>query len=149
MAEQAVEAYLADPSGPTASLVAIENSTGEVRAMVGGRSYARTPFNLAINGQRQPGSAFKAFDLAAALRAGISPYSVWTSKRKIFVVPSPRGPERFVVRKDFRSDSTTTCVASRRSSTLALPVMVANCETVLLFNISKSLTNVNVHCSKT
>jgi penicillin-binding protein 1A len=100
VAEQAVEAYLADPSGPTASLVAIENSTGEVRAMVGGRSYARTPFNLAINGQRQPGSAFKAFDLAAALQAGISPYSVWTSKRKIFVVPSPRGPERFAVRND-------------------------------------------------
>src|SRR5439155_9463788 len=91
---------LADPSGPSASLVAIENSTGEVRAMVGGRSYARTPFNLAINGKRLALSAFKAFDLAGALQAGISPYSVWTSKRKIFVVPSPRGPERFVVRND-------------------------------------------------
>jgi penicillin-binding protein 1A len=99
-AEQAVETYLAYPGGPTASLVAIENSTGEVRAMVGGRSYARSPFNLAINGQRQPGSAFKAFDLAAALQDGVSPYSVWTSKPKVFVVPSPRGPERFVVRND-------------------------------------------------
>src|SRR5947208_8043157 len=68
--------------------------------MVGGRSYARSPFNLAINGQRQPGSAFKAFDLAAALQDGVSPYSVWTSKRKVFVVASPRGPERFVVRND-------------------------------------------------
>ena len=46
-AEHAVDAYLAYPGGPTASLVAIENSTGEVRAMVGGRNYNESPFNLA------------------------------------------------------------------------------------------------------
>ncbi|HUH82098.1 MAG TPA: transglycosylase domain-containing protein [Solirubrobacteraceae bacterium] len=98
-AEAAVNSYFGE-EGPTASLVAIENSTGEVRAMVGGRNYARYPFNLATDGERQPGSAFKAFDLAAALEAGISPYSVWTSKQKVFVVHSPRGPERFVVHND-------------------------------------------------
>ncbi len=69
VAEHAVNSYLENPSGPTASLVAIENSTGEVRAMVGGRDYSTTPFNLATNGERQPGSSFKAFDLAAALEA--------------------------------------------------------------------------------
>jgi penicillin-binding protein 1A len=99
-AEQAVDAYLAYPAGPTASLVAIENSTGEVRAMVGGRDYAKSPFNLAINGQRQPGSSFKAFDLAAALKAGISPDSTWTSKQKTFYVPNSRGQEKFVVHND-------------------------------------------------
>ena len=99
-AEGAIEAYLADPSGPGASLVVIENATGEVRAMVGGRSYARSPFNLATYGERQPGSSFKAFDLAAALEAGISPESTWPSERKVFVVPSPRGPEKFVVHND-------------------------------------------------
>ncbi len=52
--------------------------------MVGGRSYAETPFNIATEGERQPGSSFKAFDLAAALEEGISPDSVWTSKEKIF-----------------------------------------------------------------
>jgi penicillin-binding protein 1A len=98
--EQAINNYLADPSGPSASLVAIENSTGEVRAMVGGRNYALSPFNLATNGERQPGSAFKAFDLAAALEQGISPESTWTSKQKLFLVPSPRGPEKFVVHND-------------------------------------------------
>jgi penicillin-binding protein 1A len=99
-AEQAVSAYLADPSGPTASLVAIENSTGEVRAMVGGRSYAESPFNLATNGERQPGSSFKAFDLAAALEDGISPESTWASRQKVFIVPSTRGQEKFVVHND-------------------------------------------------
>jgi penicillin-binding protein 1A len=96
-AESAVNNYLADPSGPGASLVAIENSTGEVRAMVGGRSYTKSPFNLATRGERQPGSAFKAFDLAAALEDGISPESTWTSKPKLFIVHTPRGPEKFVV----------------------------------------------------
>ena len=98
-AEAAVNSYFGE-EGPTASLVAIENSTGEVRAMVGGRNYDRYPFNLATDGERQPGSAFKAFDLAAALEHGISPYSVWTSKQKVFVVHTPNGPERFVVHND-------------------------------------------------
>ena len=99
-AEQAVSGYLANPEGPTASLVAIENSTGEVRAMVGGRSYDESPFNLATEGERQPGSSFKAFDLAAALEDGISPDSTWTSKQKEFIVPSAHGKERFVVHND-------------------------------------------------
>jgi penicillin-binding protein 1A len=99
-AEQAVNNYLAYSGGPTASLVAIENSTGEVRAMVGGRDYNETPFNLATEGERQPGSSFKAFDLAAALQDGISPDSVWTSKQKTFIVPHTGGQEKFVVHND-------------------------------------------------
>jgi penicillin-binding protein 1A len=99
-AEQAIDGYLAYSGGPTASLVAIENSTGEVRAMVGGRSYNESPFNLATEGERQPGSSFKAFDLAAALQYGISPDSVWTSKQKVLLVPNTHGREKFVVHND-------------------------------------------------
>jgi penicillin-binding protein 1A len=99
-AEQAVNNYLAYSGGPTASVVAIENSTGEVRAMVGGRSYDESPFNLATNGERQPGSSFKAFDLAAALEDGISPESEWASKQKTFIVPNTHGTEKFVVHND-------------------------------------------------
>jgi penicillin-binding protein 1A len=99
-AEQAVRGYLPGPAGPTAALVAIENSTGEVRAMVGGRSYNQSPFNLATEGERQPGSSFKAFDLAAALQDGISPDSSWSSRVKIFTVPNTGGKEKFVVHND-------------------------------------------------
>src|SRR5271170_2596151 len=99
-AEQAVNNYLAYTEGPTASLVVIENSTGEVRAMVGGRNYDESPFNLATEGERQPGSSFKAFDLAAALEDGISPYSEWASKEKEFIVPNTDGHEKFVVHND-------------------------------------------------
>ncbi len=97
-AERAVAGYLPGPEGPTAALVAIENSTGKVRAMVGGRDYDESPFNLATEGERQPGSSFKAFDLAAALEDGISPDSVWTSKEKTFKIP--RSSEVFVVHND-------------------------------------------------
>jgi penicillin-binding protein 1A len=99
-AEQAVNAYLPNPSGPGSALVVIENSTGEVRAMVGGRAYNESPFNLATEGERQPGSSFKAFDLAAALESGISPSSVWSSRQKVFLVPHSGGKEKFVVHND-------------------------------------------------
>ncbi len=99
-AEQAINNYLEYPGGPGASLVAIENSTGKVRAMVGGRNYDTTPFNLATEGERQPGSSFKAFDLAAALEDGISPESVWESRQKQFLVNGPNGRERFIVHND-------------------------------------------------
>ena len=94
-AEQAISRHLAGV-GPDASLVAIENRTGEVKALVGGTNYNRTPFNLATNGHRQPGSAFKPFILIEALRRGISPMRTFTSRRKVFKVPGSPG-ERFVV----------------------------------------------------
>jgi penicillin-binding protein 1A len=99
-AEQSINGYLAYSGDPSASLVAIENSTGEVRAMVGGRNYDESPFNLATEGERQPGSSFKAFDLATALQQGISPDSEWPSKEKTFYVHGPNGTEKFVVHND-------------------------------------------------
>jgi penicillin-binding protein 1A len=53
------------------AFVAIDPSNGDVRALVGGRNYAQAPFNRATNGQRQPGSTFKAFVYAAAIKDSI------------------------------------------------------------------------------
>jgi penicillin-binding protein 1A len=95
-ADLAVKRWLGDPpSGPQASLVAIDNKTGEIRAMVGGTDYSKVPFNLATQGQRQPGSAFKPFVLATALRRGISPSSTWASKKLVINVPG--SIEKFTV----------------------------------------------------
>ena len=70
-------------AGPDVSLVTIENATGEVKAMVGGESFREKPFNLATNGHRQPGSAFKPFILLAALETGdYGPGSVFASAPK-------------------------------------------------------------------
>jgi penicillin-binding protein 1A len=84
-AEQAINGRLAGV-GPSASLVAIDNRTGEVRAMVGGNDYANHPFNVATDGHRQPGSSFKTFTLVEALLRGISPGSVWPSEPVTFHV---------------------------------------------------------------
>ncbi len=65
--------------GPTSAVVAIDNGSGEVLAMVGGQDFATSPFNLATNGQRQPGSSFKPFTLVTALREGHSPDEVFES----------------------------------------------------------------------
>jgi penicillin-binding protein 1A len=96
-ADTAINKYLASPAGPSAALVAIDNQTGEVRAMVGGRDYATRPFNLATQGQRQPGSSIKPFILAEALKKGYGAGSLWPSRKRIFTVPGTRGKEKFVV----------------------------------------------------
>jgi penicillin-binding protein 2D len=52
------------------AVVALDPYTGDVRALVGGRDYARSSFNRAVDGNRQPGSTFKPFVYAAALSHG-------------------------------------------------------------------------------
>ena len=48
--------------------------------MYGGRNFHASQFNLAVQGERQPGSSFKPFVLATALKEGISPRSTFESK---------------------------------------------------------------------
>ena len=59
-----------------AAVVALDPQTGYVRAMVGGRDFAESPFNRAVQARRQPGSAFKPFVYAAALETGLTPATV-------------------------------------------------------------------------
>ena len=77
-AEQSVSSRLGG-LGPTSAVVVLDNGSAEVLAMVGGQDFEASPFNLATNGQRQPGSAFKPFTLVTALREGLSPDQVYTS----------------------------------------------------------------------
>jgi penicillin-binding protein 1A len=95
-AEDAIAGRLAGV-GPSASLVAIENKTGEVKAMVGGTDFDARPFNLATNGHRQPGSAFKPFILVRALADGVDPNSSWASMPKKLPFKGAKGPELFDV----------------------------------------------------
>ncbi|MGH2914579.1 MAG: transglycosylase domain-containing protein, partial [Solirubrobacteraceae bacterium] len=104
-AQQAVAQNLpSGPGEPTASLVAIDNKTGQVRAMVGGplvngaSDFQRHPFDLATEAQRQPGSAFKPFTLAVALEHGYGPSSVFDSKPLNLVVPNSGGKEIYHVK---------------------------------------------------
>jgi penicillin-binding protein 1B len=56
---------------PQVALVAMDPHTGEVRALVGGRTYGLSQLNRAL-AMRQPGSSFKPFVYAAALRTAIT-----------------------------------------------------------------------------
>ena len=79
LAVQAVRKWLPSPTGPQASLVAIDPHTGAVVAMVGGLNFHHSQFNLAVQGERQSGSSFKPFVLATALKQGIAPESTFKS----------------------------------------------------------------------
>jgi 1A family penicillin-binding protein len=76
LAANVVNTTLARYGGAThasqAALVAMRPD-GAVLAMVGGRSYADSQFNRAVQAQRQPGSSFKLFDYYAALHQGYGP----------------------------------------------------------------------------
>jgi len=60
--------------GPQAAIVAIDNPTGEIKAMVGGYSFEESKFNRAIQAQRQVGSSFKIYVYSAAMEQGFTPF---------------------------------------------------------------------------
>jgi penicillin-binding protein 1A len=75
LAQQAISHHLPLRDDPASALVAIDPRNGKVRAMaVWVPSHERLQFNLASQGHRQAGSAFKPFTLAAVLEHGESLY---------------------------------------------------------------------------
>jgi penicillin-binding protein 1A len=64
---------LEQDSGAQGALLAIDNATGDIKAMVGGRDYDESKFNRATQAQRQAGSSFKPFVYTAAIDQGAEP----------------------------------------------------------------------------
>jgi penicillin-binding protein 1A len=64
---------LEEDSGTEGALVAIDNATGEIKAMVGGRDFNLSKFNRATQALRQVGSSFKPYVYTAAIDEGASP----------------------------------------------------------------------------
>ncbi len=62
--------------GKSQAAIVAMHPDGRIVAMVGGRDYAKSPFNRATQARRQPGSTFKLFVYLAAMRAGMSPDTV-------------------------------------------------------------------------
>ncbi len=80
-AQDSVNSILDEQGGPMSAgeaAIMLLAPDGAIRAFSGGRDYAASQFNRAIQAQRQPGSAFKPIVFAAALEAGYDPSSaVW------------------------------------------------------------------------
>jgi penicillin-binding protein 1A len=66
-------ATLEQDSGAQGSLLAMDNTTGDVLAMVGGRDYALSEFNRATQSERQTGSSFKPYVYTTAIEDGAKP----------------------------------------------------------------------------
>ena len=73
------------------ALVAIDNRTGEIRAMVGGFSFERSKFNRATQARRQLGSIFKPIVYTAAIDRGFTPVSVFVDE-PLSLEPGPNQP---------------------------------------------------------
>ncbi|MDE0169373.1 MAG: transglycosylase domain-containing protein [bacterium] len=84
-----------DPRGaPTGAIAMVENHTGAVLAMSSGLPFEQEQFDLAIQGRRNPGSAFKPFVLAAYLESGGSLQSHWDARSPIEIeCEDPCGPD--------------------------------------------------------
>ena len=88
VARNAINQFYGDPAGPASAIASIDPHNGEIKAMASSGTYRDRRFNLAAQGHRQPGSAFKTMVLTAAIRSGINPSSTtYTSKPLNLNVP--------------------------------------------------------------
>jgi penicillin-binding protein 1A len=76
-ARKAIGEVLDEPGDPASAIVTINPANGDIQAMAESQSYEESQYNLASQGHRQPGSTFKAIDLADALSRGIDPNSTY------------------------------------------------------------------------
>jgi penicillin-binding protein 1A len=83
-----VHALLEQDSGAQASMMAVDNNTGEVLAMVGGRDFALSQFNRATQAQRQVGSSFKPYVYTTAMEGGAKPSDIIMDVPTSFYTPS-------------------------------------------------------------
>jgi penicillin-binding protein 1A len=83
-------AQLEQDSGVQASMMAIDNSNGEVLAMVGGRDFTLSQFNRATQAEREVGSSFKPYVYTTAVEAGAKPTDLIVDGPVTF--PTPSGP---------------------------------------------------------
>lgn len=72
--ETTARVQLEQQPAPQAAMLAIDNPTGEIKAMVGGYSFEDSKFNRATQAFRQVGSSFKVYVYADALEKGSTPF---------------------------------------------------------------------------
>jgi penicillin-binding protein 1A len=77
LARRAIAEILDEPGDPAAAIVTIHPANGYIETMAESKSYEESQFNLAAEGYRQPGSTFKAIDLAEALTRGVDPETTY------------------------------------------------------------------------
>ncbi len=91
-----MHAQLEQDSGVQASMMAVDNASGEVLAMVGGRDFALSQFNRATQSQREVGSSFKPYVYTTAVEAGAKPTDIIVDGPVSFYTPNgPYTPHNY------------------------------------------------------
>jgi membrane carboxypeptidase/penicillin-binding protein len=75
-------------------VVAMDPTSGDVRALVGGRDYSDSQFDRAVDGMRQPGSSFKPIVYAAAIADSIPPNALFADTALAITLPTKRSTGR-------------------------------------------------------
>ncbi len=116
-AHAAVGAHLDPERGASQGALVLLDDRGGVLAMVGGRSFRDSQFNRATQMQRQPGSSFKPVVYLAALRAGLTP---WTLRTDAPIEIDGWSPENFS--DDFAGEMRLEDALARSINTVAVSV---------------------------
>lgn len=101
------------------AVILLENNSGAIKAMVGGRSYGESKFNRSTQAQRQPGSSFKVFVYAAALEQGFTPGTP-RNDRRVVIGNDNWSPENYT--KRYRGPMTIAEALKHSINTVAAQV---------------------------
>ena len=112
VARQAVDSNVAPLGGPTGALVSTDPSTGNIVAMASSGEFSDRQYNLAAQGQRQPGSSFKPFALAEAIHEGVDPDTTYYRGTSPISIDMGQYAEPWIVNNSSEASSGTLSLTS-------------------------------------
>src|SRR5215211_1239797 len=144
-ARRAIDGQLALYPGPASAIVSIDPSNGYIRAMASSGTYRDRTFNLAAQGHRQPGSAFKTFVLTTAIRKGIDPNRTTYTSRPLDLNVPRYGPWKVKTYDSTYGGTMTLVRATLKSDNTVYAQLILDvgpksvCETAKLMGITTKL----------
>jgi penicillin-binding protein 1A len=144
-AREAINSYVSDGEGPSSAAVTVNPHNGEIKAMASSGTYQNRTFNLAAQGHRQPGSAFKTFVLTAAIRKGIDPDTTTYSSKPLNLNIPGYGPWQVKTYSGSYSGSMNLYSATLASDNTVYAQLIVDigpkavCETAKLLGIQTKL----------
>ena len=145
LARESINSYYGDPNGPASAIVSVDPTNGKIKAMASSGTYQDRRFNLAAQGQRQPGSAFKTMVLTAAVRQGIDPDSTYYTSKPLAINDPKYGPWNVKTFGDSYSGSISLTQATLKSDNSVFAQLILDvgpdkvCETAKLLGITTKL----------